>query len=446
MVTNQPPVANDRENKWKFWFRALIDCSRDLRATLDVDEASFRLVARTAFGPSSRDYFVYAALDEVQKAGIALLQWTELFKGDPEDFAADDPEDRVILASVRDDQGLRIRKLIEVLVDAICFSETNEPAYYEHYLLLRALNDLRATQVDLNDFYACPSHNLDWSIARVSRALAELEAGTAVDLDRAWYRNERGSLTAERAAALSPGRVLTSTRRRLKRAARVADADELLVLGFSYDQHFGQVSQAVHFSPDSPEHRLGTDTVAAGIDECAVLGLNVIVRLQRLLDRIPQGPNAVIREQFDSNEVPAELVGRRTRGAAEVGDFVLAYGDLGEVLQLAESEFGYRSYRVLYLAERPLPEIDEDWFPAQHVQVLFPHATTVQLLAEHEEPIPDDLRSKLAQPGNEHLRASVTELWNRVLRDYIRTRRGRVPAGSPEQILDDAEKTPERRR
>jgi hypothetical protein len=124
------------------------------------------------------------------KGGDCLLQWTELFKGDPEDFAADDPEDRVILASVRDDQGLRIRKLIEVLVYAICFSETNEPAYYEHYLLLRALNDLRATQVDLNDFYACPSHNLDWSIARVSRALAELEAGSAVDLDRAWYRNE----------------------------------------------------------------------------------------------------------------------------------------------------------------------------------------------------------------------------------------------------------------
>ncbi len=102
------------------------------------------MIAPTAFGVSSRDYFVYAALDEVQKAAIALLQWTEVLEGDHDDPSSDDPEGRVILASVRDDQRLRIRKLVELLVDAICFSESNEPPYYRHYLLLRDLRERRA--------------------------------------------------------------------------------------------------------------------------------------------------------------------------------------------------------------------------------------------------------------------------------------------------------------
>jgi len=36
-----------------------------------------------------------------------------------------------------------------------------------------------------------------------------------------------------------------------------------------------------------------------------------------------------------------------------VGDFVLAYGDLAEVTDIVESKYGYRSYKVLYLAVVP---------------------------------------------------------------------------------------------
>lgn len=439
-MTEQPMASDDLEAKWRFWFRALIDCSRDLGASLAVDESSFRLIAPTAFGSSSRDYFAFAALEEVQKAGIALLQWTELLEDDYNDSVPADQESRVILASFRDDQRLRIRKLIEILIDAICFSETNEQSYYRHYLLLRELRERRATQLDLEEFYACPSRNLKWSITRISAEIAELEANSDISLDQAWYRVTCPPLSAERAATRRPGQILTTTRQRLKRAVQLADPGELLVLGFSYDQLFGQVSQAVHFSPASPEYRLGPESVAAGIDECAVLGLSVVVRLQHLLDLIPEGANTMIREQFDSNEVPAQLVERRTRGAAEVGDFVLAYDDLGEVLEVAESDFGYRSYRVLYLAERPLPNIDEDWFPAQNVRVLFPHARTVELLSARDGlRLPAELREELAEPGNEYLRASVKELWDRALRDYIRARQGRVPVGTPEQLVDNAE-------
>src|SRR5215211_1897695 len=40
--------------QWRVWLSAPIDRSRDLRATLDVEEGSFRLIAPTAFGPASR--------------------------------------------------------------------------------------------------------------------------------------------------------------------------------------------------------------------------------------------------------------------------------------------------------------------------------------------------------------------------------------------------------
>jgi hypothetical protein len=58
------------------------------------------------------------------------------------------------------------------------------------------------------------------------------------------------------------------------------------------------------------------------------------------------------------------------RPRIKVGDFVVARGLLGEVMEIAKSDYEYRSFRVLFLDGSPVPDLTEDWFRARDV-VLF---------------------------------------------------------------------------
>ena len=80
---------------------------------------------------------------------------------------------------------------------------------------------------------------------------------------------------------------------------------------------------------------------------------------------------------------------------------MLAYGDWAEVLDTADSEFGYRSYRVLYLDGSPMPDISEDWFPAQNIRVLF---SREQLERRAESAAAE---GRVPQPSLDRLRAST---------------------------------------
>ena len=82
------------------------------------------MVAATAWR-DARDYFAYAVLDEVQKAAVELVQWHDLVQGEEAKAAGAELLDRIMLEAARDQQASRMRKLVEALIDAICFAECN---------------------------------------------------------------------------------------------------------------------------------------------------------------------------------------------------------------------------------------------------------------------------------------------------------------------------------
>jgi hypothetical protein len=105
-----------------------------------------------------------------------------------------------------------------------------------------------------------------------------------------------------------------------------------------------------------------------------------------------------------------------------VGDFVLAHGDLAEVIAVAESFFGYVSYEVLYLVGSPMPDISQDWFPAQNTRVLFSRRELRKLISEmvaRGEVPPEMGEHPESAAGNENFRDAVKDLWDRVLRQHV---------------------------
>lgn len=235
---NHQRVAADRyaahRDKWEFWARALVRAPEDLRALLQVDEANFRFVAGTAHGASG-DYFLYATLDEIEKLGIAVMGWEEIVGN--EEIQADDAMTRVILERSLDEQSFWLRKMLEALIDLVCFSQTNEHSYYRHLLLLREIRRHLSTQKDFIDFYGAPSSNVEWSINRVYEEIRELEMNE-IDFARVWYA--RRPLAAQ---PTSPDRILTSVRSRLRTALPLMYPHEKLSVGLSYARAYGTTSE-----------------------------------------------------------------------------------------------------------------------------------------------------------------------------------------------------------
>ena len=213
-------------------------------------------------------------------------------------------------------------------------------------------------------------------------------------------------------------------------ALRIAQAHEKLALGMSYDRLYSRTSGYIHFEPES-KLEVGVAAVSRALDECGILGLNVVVALQGLLGDVTGEWNEKVRQVLRDNPYPGELAESMTRGAAEVGDFVLAYGDLAEVLDVAESGFGYRSYKVLYVSASPMPGIDEDWFPAQFVRVMWSKQGLEQAVSEAvaDGIVPEELAGKLLEGGGrEHFREAAAEVWARGLKECVHTRGARARA------------------
>ena len=109
-----------------------------------------------------------------------------------------------------------------------------------------------------------------------------------------------------------------------------------------------------------------------------------------------------------------ELLNERQNIA--VGDFVVARGYLGEVEEEVTSAFGYRSLRVVFLAEWPLPNLAGDWFRARDVVRVFSRAALTKGVAAA---LGGSEAVERAGGARTELRASVVEAWNNGLRDEV---------------------------
>lgn len=411
----------DKRDWWKYLQATFIGGTNHLKQALPVDEANFRFVSGSSHH-DARAYFLYEALDEVQKTGIAISRWVELLEPGQEFSWSDDLDEvsRLVLEAVLDEQRLRVRKLVEILIALINFETTNEDAYYRHYLLLAELQRLLSSQSDVEEFYGQPSDNVAYATELTRHRLDELRR-ESLDESRAWYAG----------SGRGPGQVFRSTRNQLKRALAYCTDAERAVLGFTYGT-FSSTSQDVHFSVTGTSPTLSWDDMAKEIGRTGLLGLTILIRCQRLTGIIPDGLNRQLRDIFETNEVPTEHVQRVTQGSVEVGDFVVVMGALAEVVDMTESSYGYRSFKITYLADHPIPSIETEWHPAFAVRLLYNRETLIEksteLAADGSLPseVAEILSRRPAEDQQSALRESLLVAWDAGLREALGQRKRRL--------------------
>jgi hypothetical protein len=244
--------------------------------------------------------------------------------------------------------------------------------------------------------------------------IAEIE--NKVSLSRCWYLKEKKKLCNHK--KLAPGKVLSSMRSRMKFVLPLCTPAEKLALGLSYGPIYTKPSRDIHFRPYSSIFDIRKRVAESNFSHAGLLMLHILIRCQRLLDVIPKGINERISKVFKENKTPEGLLKRLTDTNIMVGDFVLAYGDLAEVIEVKSSPFGYRCYKIRYLAERPIPEIEEDFFPAQYVRLIF---RAQELKARFQKRMGNYAKSIPEEKAQEFLRESAIELWKKGgLREYLK--------------------------
>ncbi len=407
-----PPTDNARDPHLDWYPKLLIPASRTLREVLSIDEEAFR---RYTFHGAPRDFVFWTALDEVEKTAMVLMRLHE-FLGD-EPIKAGTPADsteRTAIGIVLEEERLRARRLCELLTELVLFGQKDEPAYYAHFLLLNELCGASGFNADLREFHGAESAWVNATIDRATVAIRALEP--KIDPGLAWYATYTPPIDPSKWK-----RLRSSARQRLKRALPLMADFERLAMGTTYEEAFGLPSASIHYTAGA-DAAASTGEARSEIAEATkigMLGLCVVRRCWTLLGR----PHGVAVEQvarvLDANTEASRYVELLNQGKkVAVGDFVLARGFLGEVMEDVTSPYGYRSLRVELLAERPVPQLGGDWFRVRDVVLLFAREKLQARVAKL-------LGGKLTLTETADLRSSVLAAWNLGLRDQLWT--GRLP-------------------
>ena len=347
----------------EFCTTVALKAAQDLRKELPIDEVAFRQIT-PALWQDPRPAFVYKVLDEVQKAGISIKDWSAKL-GESERK----PEHtghlvRLVTQWQQDEQSFRARKLAEILVDLICFSATNESDYYRDCLWLKEFDSTVRSLNDQQEFFGFKRRNSEFSLEWRERDIKQIEK--RIDPLKRWYL--RHDQTVFRDKWRTSGIPFSLFRQRYIRILDLGLPNELAVVGKSYIHAYG-MSADVHFTPHDSSSAFDQDDIYLGVDRVGLLCYAILIRCQKLLELVPAGANATIRTMHDENSGPAALIAQLKQEKAQIGDFVWAHGDIGRVAEVRKSKFGYVSYRVTYVEAPPIPEISEDWFAGFEVQV-----------------------------------------------------------------------------
>jgi hypothetical protein len=142
--------------------------------------------------------------------------------------------------------------------------------------------------------------------------------------------------------------------------------------------------------------------------------LSILFRCQKIIETIIKGETENV---FHSMEKQLSLTKKILVNVADIGDFVIACGYFGKVIEKRLTKYGYEVYHIGFIDEKPSVEIESDWFIPLNVQVLQKKKDLINeiriKLAENVDG--RKILEELSQRPNlleESMEQSVLTIWN----------------------------------
>lgn len=308
----------------------------------------------------------------------------------------------MMLDALIDEQCLHQRKLFEGLCLIINFSQCNETIYYYHFCLLNELNSLKSRISEHKDFFGLTSEVYMEAKKNLLTKIQDVE-DSIPDLSKCFYLKKNNN------------KELNSQRQMMLKALKFATEDEKRGLNFTYEILYGQTSKRVHFSVlednDKIDHNLNLN---AGFYQCGLSSMWIIRRAHLLTGLKGEDINESIMRINPDKEKPYSPVIKHF----EKGDFVATTtGFLGQIIDVKESDFGYKSYLVKYIAEIPAINILKNWYSSLEISLFLNEKQmsfeVKKLLDKTSKENNLDLSKITESDINENLTKAIVYMWEK---------------------------------
>jgi len=412
------PSLNEDEKRHSLFtglsIRSLIQLSKYLDKSSTIHTQ--RLYPPNA--TNAKHYVISAMLDEVQKSTLSLVQTADFIdeSNKAETTSSQDNQNQLsemkevlpgfegnIYQSKIDELVLWERKLTEQLVDLVGFRRIKLDIYYRHYISLRELDKLKKLKSDFYEYYGADNKNIQYQIDQLKADIDILVS--KLEKEKCFYLENPSATNRDRFK-------LATFKKRLDINLPRMTANEKIMVGQSY-AHYSEQSSSLH--PGTAKFREDEQNMNEVDDHfmrVALLGSSVIFAAKDCLNiHNITGDLANFHRAMKENEHPEKQLKKSTKPNIQKGDFVIAYSDLAQVTKVINSKFGYRSFRVKYLMQAPIPELgNEEEMPAIYVSLYQKRSTIALQIIQH-------LRSSGSEninirQVNKSITHTLLELWN----------------------------------
>ena len=410
------PSENDDKERHEIFTRMAIKSVAELRKHLDPNSIDTGRIY-PLYIPKARDYVISGMMNEVEKAAISSMFTSNFIlesnaqvrtaeqEKEQEKMKAEMPElEGNIFQSRIDEMVLWERKLTEQLVDIVGFRHVRKDDYYRHYALLREIERLEKISSDFKHYHGADNKNIEHQLTDL-RKEADLIM-TKLDPAKCWYVD---AATSKKNARFK----IASFKQRLDRVLPWMTPNQRLMAGISYGEYSVQSSNLHPGQAKIKDEKPTMKALDNHFMRVTMLAAEVVIgSMDAMSMHNKKGWLGNLAKTNKANAYPATLIAKLTKPGIEKGDFVLAYGDLAEVVKVNKTKFGYRSFRVKYLERAPIPSIPVDEMPARYVK-----------LYQKRKPIADEVTKLLSSDGapkpsvlrvNNAIRKTILDFWNNI--------------------------------
>src|ERR1041385_3951932 len=230
----------------------------------------------------------------------------------------------------------------------------------------------------------------------------------SLDLAKCWYlkgNNPKPAGKAQPASFMS----------RFNNAISAATRSERLALSFYYGRAYREPSRSIHLRIVGLASLEAFDNIQFQRVQISLLAascLNRCYQLAGIRSHSPKGGDSGLSTALRKPSI-TEVHNAFIPPDIARGDFVVVSHSLYEVVKSAKSKFGYKSYKLKYLAGRPAHS-EEDWHPAINIRK-FADAEELRQEMMKALGLPNRLSRSEQLPLRKALRHAAIELWDQIL-------------------------------
>jgi hypothetical protein len=361
-------VQTDEERNLPFSIPLQI--SGHLLRNLPIKEESLRLIANFS-RKDAKSYYLYAVVSEVLSSCMSCMRVASWIKESEEETLFGYPKmnpgnetisgERIFYLmheSIVEEFEIRYRKLQEYLCNLICFTDTNDPKYFQLFFASEALSDIQYANQDISEFFGNPIANFDYQISDLQDRCTMLSKN--LDKKKCWFLGHGFDFNKKI--------LMSSYRQRYIKALSIATNGEKVVLGPTYKVGYGGSSKSAHALVDDHFRDYTFEDVKRTINKIPVISLNILDRAFKLSNLDCPKNFKEILDCAHSGEGATKGIEQVTKRNLELGDLVTTdFSDVAEILDVHISKYGYKSYQVRYLINPKIEKILEEWLPPRYI-------------------------------------------------------------------------------